>query len=422
LIFTRLPIIPSVHNPQRDILENWKTVPMHCKFCPPLLALAALVIWYQVPVAWPEQNVFEETGTGVTIPEGSSSSEMPVRASTRPQDRHLTLCVDPAHREVLEGPAQPAGQPFRDSRPLARLSFPFFHKVGACGLRAVSGFLREPPCAPVRADLATGRPPQPKPPAVFAWKDDYVQAMDAANQQRKMLLILFTDPANGLAARFSSETLADPAVEAGLHDCVCARLPVDARIQDQGKEVRLLDHVAFREMLGQPGIAILDFAHPQFHGTVVSTFPLTARLWYTPRQVQTMLGLPPGTLTQRTLIYAVRTHPEAPASAGGQPDPRLLAEAQSHSEYQASIRLQGHHRWESRFPRISAFLGCSAREVCAESWPGQNLLEGAIECVHSWRLSHGHWSAVRSQNQGFGYDMKLGSNGVWYATGIFGLR
>ena len=32
-----------------------------------------------------------------------------------------------------------------------------------------------------------------------------------------------------------------------------------------------------------------------------------------------ILDLPPGTLTQRTLIYAVRTHPERPASADGQP-------------------------------------------------------------------------------------------------------
>ncbi|MGA2258524.1 MAG: hypothetical protein ABSG53_27995, partial [Thermoguttaceae bacterium] len=129
---------------------------------------------------------------------------------------------------------------------------------------------------------------------------------------------------------------------------------------------------------------------------------------------------PPGTLTQRTLIYAVRIHPEKPASALGRPDERLLAEAESHSQYQAGIRLQGHHGWGSRFPRIAAMLGCSPREVCAESWPGQNLLESAIECVHCWRQSSGHWSAVQARNRAFGYDMKLGANGVWYATGIFG--
>jgi len=101
-----------------------------------------------------------------------------------------------------------------------------------------------------------------------------------------------------------------------------------------------------------------------------------------------------------------------------------LEEAQSHSQYQADIRRQGHHYWESRFHRIVARLpgGLGAREVCAESWPGENLVEAAIECVRCWRLSDGHWSAVRAPNRCFGYDMKRGSNGVWYATGIFGTR
>ena len=109
-----------------------------------------------------------------------------------------------------------------------------------------------------------------------------------------------------------------------------------------------------------------------------------------------ILDLPPGTLTQRTLIYAVRIHPDKPASTSGQSDADLLEEAQSHSQYQADIRLQGHHFWESRFHRIIARLpgGLTAREVCAESWPGDNLVEAAIECVRCWRLSDGHWSAV----------------------------
>ncbi|RMG03508.1 MAG: hypothetical protein D6741_02200, partial [Planctomycetota bacterium] len=83
---------------------------------------------------------------------------------------------------------------------------------------------------------------------------------------------------------------------------------------------------------------------------------------------------------------------------------------------------QGHHNWEQRFHRISAHIppGTLASEVCAESWPGQHLLESAIECVRCWRLSPGHWHAVSSPQRVFGYDIKRGSNGVWYATGIFG--
>jgi hypothetical protein len=37
----------------------------------------------------------------------------------------------------------------------------------------------------------------------------------------------------------------------------------------------------------------------------------------------------------------------------------------------------------------------------------------------SWKLSAGHWSAVNGSCRYYGYAMCLGSNGVWYACGIF---
>ena len=264
---------------------------------------------------------------------------------------------------------------------------------------------------------------QPAADAEITWESDYLHAMEVANQQKKMLFMFFFDPANEWSQRLESQSLGDATVRVKLREYVCLRLPVEATTCFEGKDIRLLQHPSFKEMLGQPGIAIADFAQPgPLHGNVVSAFPVSSRLSYDPQRLNVILDLPSGTLTQRTLIFAVRIHPEQPASAIGQPDSRLLTEAQSHSDYQAQIRRQGHHHWDSRFPRICALLGCTAREVCAESWPGQGLLEAAIECVRCWRYSSGHWSAVRAQNRGFGYDMKLGANGVWYATGIFGLR
>jgi hypothetical protein len=137
-----------------------------------------------------------------------------------------------------------------------------------------------------------------------------------------------------------------------------------------------------------------------------------------------MLDLPKGSLTQRTLIWAVRTHPESPASASTSLFPVLEQETEKHAFHQASITLQGHHNWESRFHSINARLpdGLVSQEVCAESWPGQNLVEAAEECVHSWRQSSGHWDAVSRKHAYYAYDMKKGRNGVWYATGIFAVR
>ncbi len=259
------------------------------------------------------------------------------------------------------------------------------------------------------------------------WMESYDDAMTVAERKNKMLFIYFCDACgNGPCNRFKVETLDNAHVKKLLQDYVCVQLPLDASIIVKGKPVKLLEHASFREMLGQPGIAIVDFrsSDAKLRGTVTSVFPITQSLWYTPQQMAVILNLPAGTLTQRTLIYAVRTHPERPASTDSKFSADLAAEAQSQAQYQATVRVQGHQFWESRFQRIIARLphGLLAREVCAESWPGQNLVEAAIECVRCWRLSSGHWGAVRSPNRCFGYDMKRGANGVWYATGIFGAR
>jgi len=262
-------------------------------------------------------------------------------------------------------------------------------------------------------------------PVKLNWHVSYAEATDTAQRQQKMLLIYFCAPRdNPVSKALESEALADAQVAEKLSRYVLLKLPVDAKIEAQGGKIELLKHGAFAEMLGQPGIAVIDFAHKGagYYGDVVSAFPFLDNAPYTTEQMGVILDLPPGTLTQRTLIYAVRVHPERPASTQGRLDNSLAREAESHAEYQARIRLQGHHFWENRFHRINALLpgGLTAKEVCAESWPGQRLLQAAIECVRCWRLSSGHWGAVVAPHPYYGYDMKLGDNGIWYATGIFG--
>lgn len=265
----------------------------------------------------------------------------------------------------------------------------------------------------------------PEPVGVeIRWHTDYGRAFAEARRDGKMLLLHFRDPSDRLCEGFETDTLTDPAVSSKLREYVCAKLPLDTKVTVDGNESTLLEHDVFREMLGRPGVAILDLAHRDapYHGCVVSTFPITGQLSYTAERMAVILDLPPGTLTQRTLIYAVRIHPDRPSSTEGRIDANLVKEAESHSRYQARIRLQGHHHWSTRFHRINAKLpdGLIACEVAAESWPDEKLVEAAIECVRCWRFSSGHWSAVSAHHDFYSYDMKRGSNGIWYATGIFG--
>jgi hypothetical protein len=254
---------------------------------------------------------------------------------------------------------------------------------------------------------------------------DYRELMAEATEDRKMLLVCFhQSPPSEADLAFERLTLASLEVRERLARYVVLRLSGDTHLQVDGREIRLLDHPAFAEMLGRSGVAIIDLMHEQaeYFGHVVSAFPFTPGEYFRPEALSIILDLPPGSLTQRKMVYAVRIHPELPASTQGQFHQVLADEATSHAQYQAAILLQGHHGWDGRFQRINARLpnGLVAKEVVAESWPNETLVEACVDCVDSWRQSAGHWNAVRARHGLFAYDIHRGRNGIWYATGIFG--
>jgi hypothetical protein len=272
------------------------------------------------------------------------------------------------------------------------------------------------------------------------WHSDYFEAYRIARENHKMLFIYFCDTgavggdsAKPIPLDPIDSALSDPAARPKLDDFVLVRLPLNASVPVDGKASLLLSHPAFAELRSGPGLAILDLAHSDatYYTFVVSICSFTAGKYYhfQPEHVATLLDLPAGTITQRTMVFAVRIHPERPASTLGEANPVLYEEAESHSHYQAQIQVQGHQQWESRFQRIIGRLfGRAGRgsnvqampaEVVAESWPNENLLDSCVDCVDSWRHSSGHWSQVHAQHVSYGYDIQRGNNGIWYATGIF---
>lgn len=250
------------------------------------------------------------------------------------------------------------------------------------------------------------------------WHDDYQRAIETARSEQSMLLILFQDDevsAMDLALR-------EKAMSLDLDPFVLARLSTSIRVEEESG--RVIDTEMFRHMAGRPGLAILDFTDPHtpFYGEAVSQFPLDNNEPLSDAQLQVILNLPHASLTQRTMIYAVRTHDDQPESTSGEFSSYLFSRAEEHSYYQARLRLQGHHHWNRRFHEINERLpeDLVAYEVCAESWPGEDLVTAAISCVSSWRQSPGHWRLVRAAHPQYGYDMKRSNHGTWYATGIFG--
>ena len=295
---------------------------------------------------------------------------------------------------------------------------------GALSLSAISS-LEYRPLLAIEAALPGAAANEAAESTPLVWHDDYRAASQRAIEDKQLLLIWFAEETKSAENdKFQTSVLNAPEVRPALGKLTLAKLSTAAVIEHEGKDLTLLKHPAFADLASGAGLAMVDYRdedETHYH-RVVTIYPFR-RGPISAKKLQVLCDLPAGTLTQRTLMFAVRTHPAAPQSAWSPHSKYLSTEAEKHSQHQASILLQGHHNWEARFHQINAGLGVGgAKEVCAESWGGQSLLDAAEECVHSWSQSSGHWSAVSARHSFFGYDMKRGTNGVWYATGIFGGR
>lgn len=249
--------------------------------------------------------------------------------------------------------------------------------------------------------------------------DDYAAALAAAREAGAMLLVSVEpdagDTADMVGSHLERADVRERFANAGTPWVLCRVAGPAAR--------KLMADPSLAEMRRGPGVFVIDHAHPEWDGRVVSILPRTPGKYYRFQtdHVDALASLPPGSLTQRSMILAVRIHPEHPQSTGGTCDPVLCQEAAAHSGHQAAIRRQGHHGWDSRSQRIVGALGGAggASEVCAESWANQDLLDSCVDSVASWRQSPGHWRSVSSPQAAYGYDIRQGGNGIWYATGIF---
>lgn len=256
-----------------------------------------------------------------------------------------------------------------------------------------------------------------------SWHSDFLTASLLAKEQKKDLIIHFRDN-NGLDDAFES-----PEVKERLKRYVCVRLPLDYVYKDE----KMIERAPLAAMQQKPGLCIVsrhDEALPT-HDQVISAHPMVGSHYrWVPslgvKEIGTILDLPAqATLSQRSMIYAVAVHPDAPKSVHGFAHPAFLAHAEMHSGRQAAMQTQHHADLGAVMRSLSGQLGGAgnASEVVAESWGkvvgGEYLLEACYSCVDAWRHSTGHWRSVMTQHRFFGYDIALGPNGTWYATGIF---
>jgi hypothetical protein len=268
------------------------------------------------------------------------------------------------------------------------------------------------------------------------WETDYDYAKRMAEQSARCLLIyLYAEndselpeapaplPIIDACRGFSTVVLDDTVVRAGLDKYVLLKLPMSAKItSNEGTEQSIYSQPGFEHMLDLPGLVVIDFAHPApYYGEIVGILPFLRGESPTAKQVDIFLNLPPGTLTQRTLTYAVRIHPDRPLSTDGEPSPIVMQAATDHALYQAERGVLGHQNFGARSAQVKALLNGSGSpsEICAQTQNSLSLFEAALASMRMWRNSSGHWSIARKHHTYYGYDMVRGKNGSWYAVGFF---
>jgi hypothetical protein len=257
------------------------------------------------------------------------------------------------------------------------------------------------------------------------WHTSYSVAYKQARDERKILFLFFRDEREPrLADIYEREVLQSSELADALPEVVRVVLPLDAACPNRvppHDAPTLLKHSSFQHMYDRQGIAVIDLtdSDSEHYGRVVSAHPFTKGKHYTVRSTKIVLGLPTGTITQRTLIYAVRLHPAAPISTtDGRCHGYLCEQARNGSKLMANYESVGHHDWGSRYGAIAANTGKSAAEVAAM---GGNLplVDAAIVVVDQWYGSPSHWGIMSAPASIFGYDLVRAPSGNWYGTGIF---
>ncbi|MCL2710676.1 MAG: hypothetical protein FWE95_07330 [Planctomycetaceae bacterium] len=299
--------------------------------------------------------------------------------------------------------------------------------------RPVTTMSPAPRAVPIQDELAEYVPQHTTP---VNWETDYEHAMQSAKlSSRNLLIYLSADENTEIHAdvvalpivsgcrKFDTVVLDDCFVRAGLCQYVLLKLPMDTKITgEDGTATTIYALPGFEHMVGHPGLIVLDFDRRDepYYGEVVGILPFLRGESPTASQTETFLELPPGTLTQRTLTYAVRIHPDRPLSADGEPASIVMQMASEHALYQAERGVITHQNFSHRSSRCQAELGSGTpAEICAQSQPGLGLFEGAISSMRAWRNSPAHWSIAKRNQRYYGYDMVRGKNGAWYAVGFF---
>lgn len=279
-------------------------------------------------------------------------------------------------------------------------------------------------------DDNTGSPSEEKPSEELAWHRDYLTAYVEAAQQKRYLLMLFHEDNLQVEAPFSSAMFA-PSMRPMLEQFSRVELPLDVTVPrnaDSGEAEKqsdvpelLLQHRSFRHLGVRPGLAIVDLTDPESanYARVVSVIPVPKAGAFSDREVMIALDLPTGSISQRTLLFMIRSTVPDSSLSMREFSPQLVELAHRSCRYMAHAGQLGSFDEDFRQNRIRETFGPQAelKQLLYATESEVTIHVAALQAVESWIESSETFDVLNGPAQAMGMDMfQASESGRWYVT------
>lgn len=265
----------------------------------------------------------------------------------------------------------------------------------------------------------------------LSWHNDYLAAYVEASQEKRYLLMLFRENVVGGEPLSSADKIFAPSMRPMLEQFSRVELPLNAAMPNlSGKNNDspqndlpnlLLKHRSFRHLGMQQGIAVVDLTDPASpnHARVVSVLPLPEGGQFNGDDLMLALNLPKGAISQRTLLFAIRSTVPDSSLSMREFSPALIELAHRNSRYMANAGQTGSFDQENRQRKIEEKFGPQAelKELVFATKSEATIHDAALQAVTSWISNSESFEILDSPATAMGMDMFQDSeSGRWYVT------
>ncbi|MDA0921325.1 MAG: hypothetical protein O2945_19825 [Planctomycetota bacterium] len=275
------------------------------------------------------------------------------------------------------------------------------------------------------------KPVSEAPAESLSWHSDYLAAYVEASQEKRFLLMLFRENAVGGEPLAPTDSVFDPSLRPMLEQFSRVELPLNAAMpnvssknEDSEQDALpnlLLKHRSFRHLGMQPGIAVVDLTDPASpnHARVVSVLPLQENGQFNNADLMLALNLPQGAISQRTLLFAIRSTVPDSSLSMREFSPTLIELAHRNSRYMANSGQVGSFDRENRAQQIEKEFGPQARlkELVFATEAETGIQDAALQAVTSWISNSESFDILDSPARAMGMEMFQNSeSGRWFVT------